>query len=204
MLYTPIPGTPLYAEHLANQTLLDPSEYQEGDVHGQSIFRHRHSHIKPGQETEMIANAFKRDFEVNGPSVLRIARTILAGWKRYQHHADVRIRNRFAWEARELVVTYPATLWAARRWFRELNPPLFKKLSALLEEIQREIGVRARLAAPLGGRLVLSKLRAEARRLREGWTYEPPTFYEMNEPMSRERGPGAALIKWVTACGQEV
>ena len=185
MLYTPIPGTALYAEHLANKTLLEPGEYQEGDVHGQSIFRHRHPHIQRGQETEIILRAFRRDFEVNGPSVLRIARTILAGWKRYKHHADVRIRNRFAWEARELVVTYPATLWAARRWFRELNPPLFKKLSALLEEIQREIGVRARLAAPLGGRLVLSKLRAEARRLREGWTYEPPTFYEMNEPMSR-------------------
>ena len=204
MLYTPIPGTQLYAEHLANQTLLDPSEYQEGDVHGQFIFRHRHPHIKPGQEPEMIATAFKRDFEVNGPSVLRIARTILKGWQRYQHDPDRRVRTRFAWEARELVVTYPATLWAARRWFRELNPPLFKKLSVLLEEIQREIGVRAPLAAPLGGRLVLSKLRAEARRLREGCTCEPPTFYEMNEPMSHERGLGAAPIKWVTACGQEV
>ncbi|OGX29297.1 MAG: hypothetical protein A3B78_01255 [Omnitrophica WOR_2 bacterium RIFCSPHIGHO2_02_FULL_67_20] len=203
MLYTPIPGTALYAEHLANQTLLDPDEYQEGDVHGQSIFRHRHPHIKRGQETEFILKAFRRDFEINGPSVLRIARTVLAGWKRYKHHPDPRIRDRFTWEARVLVVTYPATLWAARRWFRELNPPLFKKLSALLEEIQREIGIKARLAAPLAGRLVWSTLRAEHKRLKAGWTYEPPTFYEVNQQMSSHRRQWTfppAPIKWVSAC----
>src|SRR3989338_7903846 len=41
MLYTPIPGTQLYAEHAAHQTLLEPGEFQEADVHGQYIFRHR-------------------------------------------------------------------------------------------------------------------------------------------------------------------
>src|SRR3989338_3226025 len=160
MLYTPIPGTKLYAEHLAAGTLRGPNEYQEADVHGQSIFRHRHPHIKRGQETEIILRAFRRDFEINGPSVLRIARTVLSGWKRYQHHADLRVRNRFAWEARVLAVTYPATLWAARRWFRERNPGVFRKLTALLDEIKRDVGLKARLAAPLVGRLVWSTLRA--------------------------------------------
>lgn len=202
MLYTPIPGTPLYAEHLANKTLVDPGEYQEGDIHGQAIFRHRHPHIKQGQETEFILKAFRRDFEVNGPSVLRIARTVLAGWRRYKHHADPRVRNRFAWEARDLVVTFPATLWAARRWFRERNPALVRKLSGLLDEMKREIGLKARLVAPLAGRIVWSKLRQEDRRLQAGWTYEPPTFYETNEPMARHRlrwTCPAAPIKWVTA-----
>ncbi len=202
MLYTPIPGTPLYAEHLANKTLLDPGEYQEGDVHGQFIFRHRHPHIQEGQETEFILKAFRRDFEVNGPSVLRIARTVLAGWQRYKHHADPCVRSRVAWDARDLIVTFPASLWAARRWFRERNPALARKLSDLLEEIKQEVGIRARVAAPLAGWVVWLKLRQEDKRLKAGWTYEPPTFYEMNERMARERGPGAALIKWVTACGQ--
>ncbi|MBI4323353.1 MAG: hypothetical protein HY596_03655, partial [Candidatus Omnitrophica bacterium] len=186
----------------ANKTLLEPGEYQEGDVHGQSMFRHRHPHIKRGQETELILKAFQRDFEVNGPSVLRIARTILKGWRRYRHHPDQRVRNRFAWEARDLVVTYPATLWAARRWFRERNPGVFQKITALLHEIKQDVGLKARVAAPLAGWVVWSKLRKEDRRLKAGWTYEPPTFYEMNEQMSchrLQREPPAALIKWVTA-----
>ena len=202
MLYTPIPGTALYAEHAANRTLLDPSEYQEGDIHGQAIFRHRHPRIPRGHETEFILKAFRRDFEVNGPSVLRIARTVLAGWKRYRHHADPRVRNRFAWEARDLVVTFPATLWAARRWFRGRNPELVRKLSGLLEEIQREVGLTARVVAPLAGRLVWSKLRQEDARLKTGWTCEPPTFYEVNQRMSCQRRQWTcppALIKWVAA-----
>ncbi len=207
MLYTPIPGTPLYAEHLSNQTLKDPSEYQEGDVHGQSIFRHKHPHLKPGQETEFILKAFRRDFEVNGPSVLRIARTVLSGWKRYQHHHDPRVRNRFAWEARaHLAITFPATLWAARRWFHERNPELVRKLSGLLNEIKQEAGLTARLVAPLAGRFVWSKLRREAKRLNTGWTYEPPTFYEANAPMLRGRRQWTfpvMPIKWVAACRQE-
>jgi hypothetical protein len=206
MLYTPIPGTPLYAEHLANQTLLDPREYQEGDIHGQFIFRHKHPHLKPGQETEFILKAFRRDFEVNGPSVLRIARTVLAGWRRYKHHTDPCIRSRFAWEARDLAVTFPATLWAARRWFRECNPLVFGKLTTLLDDIKREVGLKARLVAPLAGRIVWSKLRQEAKRLKAGWTYEPPTFYEANEQMSSQRRHWTfppAPIRWVSACGQE-
>ena len=201
MLYTPIPGTPLYAEHLANRTLLDPSEYQEGEIHGQSIFRHRHPHLKPGQETEFILKAFRRDFEVNGPSVLRIAKTVLSGWKRYKRHADERIRNRFAWEARDLTVTFPATLWAAQQWFKNRNQALAQKLSGLLDEIKQEIGIKARLIAPLAGRFVLSRLRQEDKRLKTGVTYEPPTFYEMNKQMFHEmlqkRFP-TSLIKWVS------
>lgn len=95
-----------------------------------------------------------------------------------------------------LPVVFPAALWAARRWFREGNPALCRKLAALLDEVKQEIGLKARLAASLGGRLVLSKIRKEDRRLKAGWTCEPPTFYEMNERMWRAGAP-AALIRWV-------
>ena len=202
MLYTPIPGTALYAEHLANQTLLSPDEYDEADIHGQSVFRHKHPHIPKGQEAAMILQAFQRDFDVNGPSVLRIARTLLKGWTKYRSHGDRRIRNRFAWEARDLALTYPASLWAARRWFGQRSPQLAQSLARLLEDIAREVGLKARLAAPLVGRLVFFALHREARRLKRGTTYEPPTFYEMNEAMRcalvRSRR-AASLSRYVTA-----
>ena len=204
MLYTPLPGTPLYAEHLAHGTLRDPATYQEADIHGQFIFRHRHPHIPGGQETQFILDAFKRDFEVNGPSVLRIARTTLKGWKRYKDHPDQPIRDRFAWEARILANAYPAALWAARKWFRDRNPELVKKLTGLLDEIKREIGFKARLLAPLGGAFIFSRLRREDKRLKAGRTYEPPTCYEINQQMLRvmpQQGSTATLIKWVIPSG---
>ncbi|OGX41229.1 MAG: hypothetical protein A3C53_01435 [Omnitrophica WOR_2 bacterium RIFCSPHIGHO2_02_FULL_68_15] len=202
MLYTPISGTALYAEHLAKGTLLDHAEYEEGDIHGQFMFNYRHPHIPKGQEGAWLVKAFTRDFEVNGPSVLRIARTILQGWQRYRRHPDLRIRRRFAWEARELVVTYPATLWAARQWFLTRNAALAQKLWVLLDEIQHEVGWRARVAAELGGRVVFKKLCQEAERLKAGWTYEPPTFYEANAPMLAALSNGSsspAPIGWVAA-----
>ena len=54
MLYTPIPGTPLFAEHEAKGTLLGIKESLVADIHGQLKFNFRHAHIKSGQETEFI------------------------------------------------------------------------------------------------------------------------------------------------------
>ena len=176
-LYTAVPGTPLHAEHQARETLLDPSECSEADAHGELKFNFRHPHIRRGQETEFLLRAFRRDFEVNGPSVIRMARTILQGWLRYKNHPHARIRRRFAWDARELPVTFAGALWAAKRWFRD-EPELTAKISGILKEIHLEFGMKSRLIAPLVGRYLQGKLSREDRRLRRGWTYEPPTFYE--------------------------
>jgi len=127
-----------------------------------------------------LVRAFTRDFKENGPSIVRIARTMLQGWKRYKNHADLRIRERFRWESRELRTGWASALWASRRWFRK-DPELKKKISMLLKDFRKEFGLSARFAAPVGGRLLWIKLRREARRLRRGWSYEPPTFCESNK-----------------------
>ncbi|MCC6908993.1 MAG: cobalamin-dependent protein [Phycisphaerales bacterium] len=180
MLYTPIPGTPLYKEHQQAGTMLPPDEYVESDIHGQLMFNFRHPHIPRGEEGRLILRAFQRDFEVNGPSVVRIARTVLQGWKRYKNHPDRRIRSRFAWEARDLAVTYAGALWAAREHFRHANAALSARIAHSLDEIKKEFGWKARLAAPLVGRYLLKMLAREEQRLANHWTYEPPTFYEHN------------------------
>ena len=189
MLYTPIPGTPLHAEMLAQGRIKDESEYDVCDMHGQHSFNYRHLHITDGQETDILADAFRRDFEVNGPSVARIARTTLAGWKRYRRHPDRRVRRRFEWEARHLGTTYVAAVSAAKRFYRD-NSAMKAKLSELLQNLCREFGVKSRLASWFGGRYVLRNLRAEHRRLSRGWTYEPPTFYEVNDRLRELSGGG--------------
>lgn len=180
MLYTPIPGTPLYAEHQAAGTMLPPDEYVEADIHGQLKFNFRHPHIPRGEEGRLMIRAFNRDFEVNGPSVVRIARTVLNGWKRYKNHPDLRIRSRFTWEARELAVTYAGALWASRQFFKGANTALADRINHILAEVKKEFGWKSRLSAPVIGRYLLSMLRREEQRLANLWTYEPPTFYEHN------------------------
>ena len=101
-LHARSPARPLHAELTAQGRMKDESEFHAGDIHGQFIFNYRHPHIHDGQEAEFIVRAFQRDFEVNGPSMARIVRTTLAGWKRYKNHPDPRIRRRFAWESHGL------------------------------------------------------------------------------------------------------
>jgi hypothetical protein len=196
MLYTPIPGTPLFAEHMERGTMLDLGELSPADTHGQLSFNFHHPHIKNGEETEFLIRAFKRDFQVNGPSVIRIIRTVLMGWQRYKQHTDPRIRARFAHEAANLPVKYAGVLWAARRAYRH-NAGLAQQMTDILDEIYREFGWKSRLMAPLAGRHIYRLLRNEERRLANGWTYEPPTYYESN----RTDDPhGAEHIQGVVAC----
>ena len=200
MLYTPLPGTPLHAELSAQGRMKDESEYEIADIHGQSVFNYRHPHIRDGLEKELIVRAFERDFAVNGPSVVRIARTILAGWKRYKNHPDPRVRRRFAWEARDLASIYSAVVAAARLHYRG-NPALRAKMDALLEGLHCEFGLKSRFYSAVGGRYVHWKMRREEARLARGWTYEPPTFYEGNEAARRlapPDGPQAGLCHPVT------
>jgi hypothetical protein len=180
MLYTPIPGTALHAELSAAGRIRDDSECDPADVHGQAVFNYRHPSLPEGSEAELMVRAFTREFEENGPSVVRIAETTLAGWRRYRTHPDPRVRDRFIWEARPLETGYAAMVAAARSFFRD-RPTLYVKLDRLLGELIREFGWKARLAAAFGGRLLHWTARREVSRLAEGWTYEPTTFYEVNE-----------------------
>jgi radical SAM superfamily enzyme YgiQ (UPF0313 family) len=195
MLYTPIPGTPLHAEHRAAGTLLGEDECPEADAHGQLRFNFRHPHIRSGEETEYLLRAFRRDFEVNGPSIVRIARTMLQGWLAHKDHPDPRVRERFAWESRDLPTLYAGALWAAER---RSSPLIGARIRATREGLIRAFGLRARLAGPLLGTVLCATLRREERRLARGATYEPRTFYEANPAAWPEAAArGATLCRWV-------
>jgi hypothetical protein len=71
-------------------------------------------------------------------------------------------------------------------------------MTALLRDMNREFGLRSRLSALLGGPYVLWKIRQEERRLANGWTYEPPTFYEVNDAVNPSEFPSASGCSYVT------
>ena len=61
MLYTPVPGTPLYQEFLEKGALLPREECGEADSHGQEKFNYVHPHLKDGVEKNFLLRAFERD-----------------------------------------------------------------------------------------------------------------------------------------------
>jgi hypothetical protein len=176
MLYTPAPGTPLYSEMLSQGRMLEGIDV--ADMHGQDRFNFRHAAISREDSKRWLDWAFRRDFERNGPSLFRICRTTLEGWRRYKDHPDRRIRDRFQWEVGSLRTSYSALLWAMEHRLRNSNPPVSAEIRALRLEIGREFGLVSRLMARLLGPVLLWTTMREERRLARGVTYEPETILE--------------------------
>jgi radical SAM superfamily enzyme YgiQ (UPF0313 family) len=179
MLYTPVPGTPLYEAHQKNETLLNKTEFPPADAHGQYRFNYRHSYIETGQEEGFLLQAFEQDFRENGPSLARLIRTLLVGWQRYKNSPDPRIRARYAREASPLRSTYAGAVWAMKRYYRN-SPAMFVKMKDLLLDIYSEFGWKTRLIAPLMGCYAFRRLLKEDSQLSNGWQYEPQSYYEKN------------------------
>jgi hypothetical protein len=179
MLYMPNPGTPLYETHRLSGTLFPETEFPVADTHGQYRFNYRHKNIPPGDEERFLTEAFRRDFEINGPSLARLIGVLLQGWQRYKNHPDKRIRKRLAREVFPLRSTYAAAVWAMRKWYRN-NERLTGKMGALLKDIYAAFGWKTRIVAPLIGRYAYRSLQKEEARLAEGRTYEPVSLYEKN------------------------
>ena len=176
MLYTPAPGTPLYEQMAAEGRLLRDVDY--ADIHGQFKFNFQHAAISGEDSKRFLDWAFWRDFEINGPSLYRIARTLLVGWKRYKDWPDARVRERFAHEMHRLGGVYSSALWAMEREFRKVDRHVSDQIRALREEFRRESGVVSRVLPAVLGPVLLWTTRREGRRLAKGKTYEPPTILE--------------------------
>jgi radical SAM superfamily enzyme YgiQ (UPF0313 family) len=179
MLYTALPGTPLYAQRRQDGTLLPETEIAPADTHGQYRFNYRHPHIRDGAEEGYLVEAFNRDFAVNGPSLARLIRTQLTGWRRYRNWPDARVRRRFVREAAPLRTTYAGAVWAMRHYYRH-DPAHFARMNRLLKDLCETFGAPTRLAAPVIGRWIYHCLKKEEARLASGWRYEPSCFYEKN------------------------
>jgi len=176
MLYTPVPGTPLYQQMAEERRLLAGVDL--ADIHGQFKFNFQHRAISRDDSKKLLDWAFRRDFERNGPSLYRMCRTILQGWRRYKDCSDERVRERFAREVRKLSSAYNAALWVMEREFRKVNRSLSQQIHALRCEVEKEFPVAARVTAAAIGPILLWTARREEKRLAAGCTYEPPMFVE--------------------------
>ena len=175
MLYTPVPGTPLYGEMAEQGRLMD---VDLADIHGQYGFNFQHAAISREDSKRYLDWAFVRDFERNGPSLFRIARTTFEGWKRYKDCPDLRVRERFQRDAGSLRHIYAAMLWAMEHRLKRTNESVTLQIRALRQDIEREFGLVARTAARVFGPVLWWTSRREEKRLAKGQGYEPRTIIE--------------------------
>ena len=176
MLYTPLPGTALYKQMEQDGRLHDDTDL--ADIHGQYKFNFEHGAISRDDSKRLLDWAFQRDFERNGPSLYRICRSTLEGWRRYHSHPDLRVRKRLTREMRSLGTAYSGMLWAMERYLKKTNETVSREIRALRMEIAAESGVVARMGAAALGPLLWWTARREQKRLARGVTYEPRMFVE--------------------------
>jgi radical SAM superfamily enzyme YgiQ (UPF0313 family) len=176
MLYTPVPGTPLYQQMSDEGRLLKDVDY--ADVHGQFKFNFKHAAISREDSKRFLDWAFWRDFQLNGPSLYRISRTLLAGFKRYKDYPDARVRERFTREMGKLSGVYSSALWAMEHQFRKVDRNVSEQIRELRHEFKQESGFLSRMLPALLGPILLWSTRREEKRLARGKTYEPPSILE--------------------------
>jgi radical SAM superfamily enzyme YgiQ (UPF0313 family) len=192
MLYTPVPGTPLYSEMAGQGRLLD---VDLADIHGQLAFNFQHAAISREQSTRSLHWAFQRDFERNGPSLFRICRTTFAGYQRYKNHPDRRIRERYQREGRVLRHAWVGFLWAMEHRLTTSNPAVAAKIRALRQEMEREFGLIAVLAGKLLGPILwLTSLREE-KRLAKGQSYEPAPIIDRRNWVEQPAQPARSAAR---------
>ena len=192
MLYTPVPGTPLFFQMQAEGRMLEGIDL--ADIHGQFKFNFQHAAISRDDSKRFLDWAFRYDFEKNGPSLYRICETLFNGWKRYHNHHDPRIRTRFAHEARKLRTTYNAALWPMEKRLRRTNPEISARMRTLRLEIESAFGISTRLMRMAVGPLLFLTSKREDRRLAKGVTYEPPMFIERRNWVETDQQAHAANV----------
>ena len=176
MLYTPVPGTPLYADMEREGRLL--SDVALADIHGQDQFNFRHAAIDRPSSKAWLDFAFARDAAVNGPSLYRMMRTMAAGIRRYRDDPDARVRARVNVDRVKLARGYGAALWAMERYLRDSNRAVSERISALRRGIERECGGGSAALNRVIGPVLLWASRREAAAFPAGRPLEPQTFLE--------------------------
>src|SRR5215203_951952 len=163
MLYTPVPGTPLYHEMVAQGRILPDVDL--ADIHGQFKFNFQHAAIGRDESKTLLDGAFARDYERNGPSLYRLVETMFNGWMRYRDDVDARVRKRVAHEAQQLRTGYAPLLWAIDAYLRQTAHPAAERVSAFRAQFERELGVVARTTSRLAGPVLHWAARARRRAL---------------------------------------
>jgi len=184
MLYTPMPGTQLYIRMKKEDRILD--NLNLADIHGQDKFNFQHPAISREASKEILDDAFRRDYDCNGPSLYRLIRTKFNGWVRYHDDADPRIRAMEAIQKRGFY-GFGIALWVMEHYLRSSHPSVSQQIRALRLDVEREMGGFRALINKALGPILLWIAQREGRRFPKGRRLEPRTFLNRVQSESQKR-----------------
>jgi len=113
MIYNPNPGTPLYDKVKAGGLLrreyaADPARYWKWASGFKSLLEH--PRMTAAEIEGMQQYCFRQDFRELGPSIYRVAETMLTGYLKHKDSADPFLRLKAARYGEELKKSYPMFL----------------------------------------------------------------------------------------------
>jgi radical SAM superfamily enzyme YgiQ (UPF0313 family) len=105
MLLGPLPQTRLYIDLKKQGRILDDIPYEEWN--GQSTIWFSHPAFTREETRDLLKSAFIKDYHTLGPSILRIYRTKLRGYKNMKNNPDPWFRKRSETLAEECRISFP-------------------------------------------------------------------------------------------------
>ncbi|MFW6303968.1 MAG: B12-binding domain-containing radical SAM protein [Candidatus Sumerlaeota bacterium] len=97
MQLTPLPGTPLHEEYKERGDLLESFPYTR--MSGQDSLMFTHPHFDGAEATRLTREAFRRKYQKGGPGVVRMARTVLNGYRKTSLDVERREQEGLVWHA---------------------------------------------------------------------------------------------------------
>ncbi len=180
----PLPGTALYEEMDGQGRIRLDIPYP--DWHGQDKIWFTHPAFAREETCHYLKDAFRQDYERQGPSLLRLAETSLRGYRTMRSHANPRLRGMTP-RLKERCLSFRPLFPVIER-FAE-NDKTIELVRLLGREYEKEFGPPGPVTAVLSGIVhVLAWL--ECRRIQQtGNMRQPPTRY-----LKYRMSPAAGLV----------
>ena len=100
MQLTPLPGTPLFRQYLAEGRLI--ADFPYAKMSGQNVLNFHHPHFRPEEAYDITRQAFRKKYETHGPAVIKMAWTALHGYSRARKDFEARMAQGLAWNPETL------------------------------------------------------------------------------------------------------
>lgn len=133
MLYTPLPGTPLYTKYKEEERILDlPWNRFNGFE-----FTVKHPHFSPEEMKQAQDNAYKRAFRELGPSVMRMIKVYLQGYVKHKNSRNPVLKER-AKIYRHFCKCAQPVLPVVQKYADMINAN--ERLTSLIRRVKSEVG----------------------------------------------------------------
>jgi hypothetical protein len=175
MLYTPVPGTPLYREMAEQGRLLDDVDL--ADIHGQDRFNFRMPPFRASSRKHVPRLGFPLGLRAQRPESLPHLPHHVPGLDALQEPSGP-ARPRAAFAARPLTLrhAYAAVLWAMERRLKDVNPAMVPQIRALRQESSGSSDSSPLLPAGFSARYSGGPAYAKIAAWPRAISHEPPTI----------------------------